>query len=126
ADRAARRHARPPVRAGAVSARRRALARADRRRRRDARAARRRGLHARAPARAARRLQPARRVMLSIVGLGPGDPRLRTAAAERAVREADVVCGYAPYVELCADLLAGQEVARGRMGDEDGRAAWAV
>ena len=33
---------------------------------------------------------------LSIVGLGPGGPEHRTAAAERAVREADVVIGYGP------------------------------
>ena len=58
----------------------------------------------------------------SIVGLGPGGPAHRTAAAERAVREADVVIGYGPYVDQCADLLDGQEVVRGRMGEEHGRA----
>ena len=42
---------------------------------------------------------------LRIVGLGPGDPALRTVAAERAIRAADVVVGYAPYVDQCADLL---------------------
>ena len=42
---------------------------------------------------------------LFIVGLGPGGPEHRTAAAERAVREADVVIGYGPYVDQCADLL---------------------
>jgi precorrin-3B C17-methyltransferase len=55
---------------------------------------------------------------LSIVGLGPGGPEHRTLAAERAVREADVVIGYGPYVDQCADLLAGQEVIRGRLGEE--------
>jgi precorrin-3B C17-methyltransferase len=45
---------------------------------------------------------------LRIVGLGPGDPALRTGAAERAIREADVVAGYGPYVDQCADLLDGQ------------------
>lgn len=63
---------------------------------------------------------------LRIVGLGPGAPALRTVAAERAVREADVVVGYAPYVEQCADLLDGQEVLRGRMGEEEARALEAV
>ena len=63
---------------------------------------------------------------LAIVGLGPGAPEHRTAAAERAVREADVVCGYGPYVDQCADLLDGQEVVRGRMGEEAARAADAV
>jgi precorrin-3B methylase len=65
--------------------------------------------------------------MLSIVGLGPGGPEHRTAAAERAVREADVVIGYGPYVDQCADLLdSGQEVVRGRMGEELQRAQEAV
>ncbi|MDA0162503.1 precorrin-3B C(17)-methyltransferase [Solirubrobacter ginsenosidimutans] len=63
---------------------------------------------------------------LSIVGLGPGGSSHRTAAAERAVREADVVIGYGPYVDQCADLLDGQEVVRGRMGEELARAEEAV
>jgi precorrin-3B C17-methyltransferase len=63
---------------------------------------------------------------LRIVGLGPGDPCLRTPAAERAIREADVVAGYGPYLDQCADLLAGQEVLRGRMGEEEARALEAV
>jgi precorrin-3B C17-methyltransferase len=63
---------------------------------------------------------------LRIVGLGPGDPSLRTPAAERAIREADVVAGYGPYLDQCADLLAGQEVLRGRMGEEEARALDAV
>lgn len=63
---------------------------------------------------------------LWIVGLGPGGPEHRTAAAERAVREADVVVGYGPYVDQCADLLGDQEVVRGRMGEELERAREAV
>jgi precorrin-3B C17-methyltransferase len=63
---------------------------------------------------------------LSIVGLGPGGPEHRTAAAERAVRAADVVIGYGPYLDQCADLLAGKAVVRGRMGEETARAAEAV
>lgn len=63
---------------------------------------------------------------LRIVGLGPGDPALRTLAAERAIREAEVVVGYAPYVDQCADLLDAQEVLRGRMGEEEARALEAV
>jgi precorrin-3B C17-methyltransferase len=63
---------------------------------------------------------------LWIVGLGPGGPEHRTAAAERAVRDADVVIGYGPYVDQCADLLDGQEVVRGRMREETVRAEEAV
>jgi precorrin-3B C17-methyltransferase len=63
---------------------------------------------------------------LRIVGLGPGDPALRTPAAARAIQEADVVVGYAPYVDLCADLLDGQTVIRAPMGEEEARALEAV
>jgi precorrin-3B C17-methyltransferase len=63
---------------------------------------------------------------LRIVGLGPGDPALRTRAAERAIREADVVVGYGAYVDQCADLLDGQEVLRGAIGEEEARALEAV
>ncbi len=59
---------------------------------------------------------------LDIVGLGPGGPEHRTAAAAAAVRAADVVIGYGPYVDQCADLLDGQEVVRGAMGEEAARA----
>ncbi len=63
---------------------------------------------------------------LFIVGLGPGGPEHRTAAAERAVREADVVVGYGPYVDQCADLLDRQQVVRGRIGEEVERALEAL
>jgi precorrin-3B C17-methyltransferase len=59
---------------------------------------------------------------LHIVGLGPGGAEHRTPAAAAAVRAAEVVVGYGPYVDQCADLLDGQEVVRGRMGEEAARA----
>jgi precorrin-3B C17-methyltransferase len=63
------------------------------------------------------------RGVLLIVGLGPGGPDHRTAAAVRAVMEAEVVVGYGPYVDQCADLLdPAQEVVRGAMGEEGARA----
>jgi precorrin-3B C17-methyltransferase len=59
---------------------------------------------------------------LDIVGLGPGGAEHRTASASAAVIGAQVVIGYGPYVEQCADLLHGQEVVRGAMGEEAQRA----
>jgi cobalt-precorrin 5A hydrolase/precorrin-3B C17-methyltransferase len=56
----------------------------------------------------ARRAQPEGSV--AVVGLGPGDVRHRTPAASAAVRAADVVIGYAPYVEQCRDLLTAAQV----------------
>jgi precorrin-3B C17-methyltransferase len=64
---------------------------------------------------------------LTIVGLGPGAADHRTPAAERAVREAEVIVGYGPYVDQCADLVGpGHEVVRGKMGEEADRAAEAM
>jgi cobalt-precorrin 5A hydrolase/precorrin-3B C17-methyltransferase len=73
----------------------------------------------------ARRARPSGR--LRIVGLGPGDPQLRTPASEAAVRHAHVVIGYGLYVDLCADLLSPhQEVVRSPIGEEVVRAKQAL
>ncbi len=73
----------------------------------------------------ARRRHP--RGRLAIVGLGPGHAGYRTPAADVAVRHAEVVIGYGPYVDQCADLLGpGQEVIRSPIGDEVVRAKQAL
>ena len=64
---------------------------------------------------------------LSLVGLGPGTPLHRTPAATAAVRRADVVIGYGPYIDQCADLLTtAHEVVRSPIGDEVVRAKQAI
>ena len=64
---------------------------------------------------------------LAIVGLGPGGADHRTPAAVTAVRRAEVLIGYGPYVDACADLLTpAQEVVRSPIGDETVRAKQAV
>jgi precorrin-3B C17-methyltransferase len=63
---------------------------------------------------------------LSIVGIGPGSPQLRTAAASAAIRRADFVVGYRPYLELIADLLPGKQVLSSSMGKEVDRVRSAV
>lgn len=64
---------------------------------------------------------------LAVVGLGPGGVAHRTPAAEVAVRRAEVVIGYGPYVDACADLLTpSQEVVRSPIGDETVRAKQAA
>lgn len=69
----------------------------------------------------ARRAGP--RGRLAVVGLGPGGPAHRTPAAAAAVRTAEVVIGYTPYVEQCADLLGpAHEVVRSPIGAEVDRA----
>jgi cobalt-precorrin 5A hydrolase/precorrin-3B C17-methyltransferase len=64
---------------------------------------------------------------VAVVGLGPGHRAHRTPAAGDAVRTADVVIGYDPYVDQAADLLRpGQEVIRSPIGAEIVRAKQAV
>ncbi len=64
---------------------------------------------------------------LAVVGLGPGAAELRTPGAAAAVRHADVVVGYGPYVDLAADLLSARhEVVRSPIGAEADRCAAAL
>jgi len=63
---------------------------------------------------------------LFIVGIGPGSPKLRTCAATQAIRSADFVVGYRPYLELISDLLPGKQVFSSGMGKEVDRVAAAV
>jgi cobalt-precorrin 5A hydrolase/precorrin-3B C17-methyltransferase len=73
----------------------------------------------------ARRRRP--RGHLSVVGLGPGQAVHRTPAAEVAVRGAELVIGYGPYVDQAADLVtASQEVVRSPIGEEVLRAKQAL
>ena len=52
---------------------------------------------------------------LSVVGLGPGEVRHSTPAAATAVRRADVVIGYGPYVEQARPhMRPRQEAVRSR------------
>ncbi len=64
---------------------------------------------------------------LQVVGLGPGSPLHRSPAATTALLHCDVLIGYGPYVDQCADLLSARhEVHRFPIGDEIGRARKAV
>jgi cobalt-precorrin 5A hydrolase / precorrin-3B C17-methyltransferase len=64
---------------------------------------------------------------VTVVGLGPGAARHRTPAATQAVRGADAVVGYGPYIDAARGLLRpDQLVARSAMGSEAERAAHAV
>jgi cobalt-precorrin 5A hydrolase/precorrin-3B C17-methyltransferase len=73
----------------------------------------------------ARRAAPTGR--LSVVGLGPGPSAHRTPAAAAAVRGAEVVVGYGPYLDQAADLLTpAQVVVRSPIGAEADRARQAL
>ena len=64
---------------------------------------------------------------LAIVGIGPGGATHRTPAATTAVRHADVVIGYGPYVDLVADAIGpAATVVRSPIGEEAIRAKQAL
>jgi len=64
---------------------------------------------------------------VAVVGLGPGHGASRTPEANVAIRTAQVVIGYGPYIEQCHDLLGpAQEVIASSIGDEVERAREAI
>jgi cobalt-precorrin 5A hydrolase/precorrin-3B C17-methyltransferase len=64
---------------------------------------------------------------LAVVGLGPGEPSLRAPAATAAIRSADAVLGYRPYVDLVGDLIeAHHAVVRFPIGAEPERCEQAL
>ncbi len=58
---------------------------------------------------------------LSVVGLGPGAPTLRSPAAVAALVQATDWIGYGPYLDLAADLAGGQAQHRYPIGAEADR-----
>jgi precorrin-3B C17-methyltransferase len=58
---------------------------------------------------------------LTVVGLGPGSRDDRTHRAEGAIREADVIVGYRPYLEIVSDLTLGKELRHSGMRQETER-----
>ena len=61
-----------------------------------------------------------------VVGIGPGNPPLRTFAAVEAIRKSSVVVGYETYIKLAGDLLEGKEVIPAKMRQEVFRAEAAL
>ncbi len=63
---------------------------------------------------------------LFIVGIGPGDLSLLTQAAQKALKEAEVVLGYKTYLEQISPYLEGKEALSSRMTEEVERAREAL
>ncbi len=76
---------------------------------------------------APRRSLPGRpRGRLSIVGLGPGDARMRTPQATAALASATDWVGYGLYLDLAGDLAAGRRLHRFPLGEEERRVRHAL
>lgn len=55
---------------------------------------------------------------LTVVGIGPGNADDRTHRAERAIRQADVIFGYRPYLQAIADLAHDKDLRPSGMRQE--------
>src|ERR1700733_11668213 len=62
---------------------------------------------------------------LAVIGLGPGDPRYLTPDAEAALRDAQALYGYAPYLNR-VPVCAGQSRHPSDNREEGARAAAAL
>jgi cobalt-precorrin 5A hydrolase/precorrin-3B C17-methyltransferase len=62
------------------------------------------------------------RGLLSIIGIGPGDPGWRTLEAERALAAASDVVGYGLYLDLLGVAIAGKARHESALGAEETRA----
>lgn len=81
---------------------------------------------ARAPAPVDPETVGAPRGRLTIVGIGPGDPRWRTAEAEEALARAEDVVGYGGYLDLLGAPRRGQRRHAFPLGAEEARARCAL
>jgi precorrin-2 C20-methyltransferase/precorrin-3B C17-methyltransferase len=63
---------------------------------------------------------------LAVIGLGPGDVRLLTAQAEKALRSAEVIVGYDAYLRALAPLGLRAETCGSPLGAEAERARLAL
>jgi precorrin-3B C17-methyltransferase len=63
---------------------------------------------------------------LFLVGLGPGDPALTTAAAASVLVDCDVIVGYQGYIQQLGPLVQGKELVALDLGQELERAARAI
>lgn len=60
------------------------------------------------------------------VGIGPGGAEQMTPQAQRAIEDAEVLCGYTVYIELVRPLYPGKEVYTTPMTRERERCRWAM
>jgi precorrin-3B C17-methyltransferase len=70
--------------------------------------------------------EPAKRVKLYVVGVGPGHHDHMTYRAKQVIEESQVIVGYETYVGLVEDLIQGKEVYRYAMTQEVDRANQAI
>ena len=67
-----------------------------------------------------------KRGTMTLVGLGPGDPAMRTAEAAHALDAATDLVGYSLYLDLLGDRAAGKTRHDFQLGEEEARAARAL
>ncbi len=67
------------------------------------------------------------RGIVSVVGIGPGSPLLRTRKSEIVLRTSEIIIGFEGYLHLCRDLLTpGQTQLSYKIGEEIARVDRAI
>lgn len=64
--------------------------------------------------------------MLSIVGIGPGDSAYRSAKANQALQDAELICGYQLYIDLIREEFVDKEFYTTGMTQERERCIYAL
>ncbi|MBL8906549.1 MAG: precorrin-3B C(17)-methyltransferase [Rhizobiales bacterium] len=63
---------------------------------------------------------------LAVIGLGPGDPGMRTPAVQHALAQATDWVGYGLYLDLAADQYINQTLHNFALGEEEARVRHAI
>ena len=61
-----------------------------------------------------------------LVGIGPGEEKFMTRAAQEAIDRSDVLCGYTAYIDLVRDRYPEKQIYSTPMKKEVERCEWAV
>ncbi len=64
--------------------------------------------------------------ILRVVGIGPGDPEMRTVKCNDAIINSDIIIGYKTYLALVHDLIKNKRVESSGMHDEVERVEKAI
>jgi precorrin-3B C17-methyltransferase len=67
-----------------------------------------------------------RQGILRVVGIGPGDPEMRTSECTDAIINSDIIVGYKTYIALVHDIIIDKKVDSSGMHDEVERVERAV
>ena len=56
--------------------------------------------------------------MINVVGIGPGDIKMLTYEAKKAIEDSAVIIGYKTYIKLIEELISDKEIVSNGMKQE--------